>query len=134
MDIYAALEEVRRWCAEQTAARDPEHVEVECHAHICITIGDCAPPWEARWERRCSSGASSPMAQLRYDLEEERWALHHRDPPSGGWCSHEDAVTAPEIGSLLTVIEADSSGRYEGLPHGFRWPWPRDVDHASSDI
>jgi hypothetical protein len=123
MNIHAALEEVTRWCAKQTAAGDPEQIEVDCHATVCITIGENAPPWHVRLERRCSSGAGSPVAQLRYDLEKERWALHHGDPPPAGWCSEEDAVHAGAIGQLLEMIEADRCGLYEGLPPGFRWPW-----------
>lgn len=32
MDIRAVLEEVARWCAQQTAAGDPVAIEVDCHA------------------------------------------------------------------------------------------------------
>jgi hypothetical protein len=67
MNVHAALEEVARWCAQQTAAGDAEKVEPTCHAQVTITIGEDAPPWSVRGERRCSSGASSPIAQLRYD-------------------------------------------------------------------
>jgi hypothetical protein len=59
MDVHAALEEVTRWCAQQTAAGDPDAIEVDCHATVWITIGEGAPPWHVRWERRCSAGASS---------------------------------------------------------------------------
>src|SRR4051794_16671432 len=65
MDVHAALEEVRRWCIQQVEAGDPDRLEVDCHATVWITIGESAPPWRVRWERRCSSGASAPIAQLR---------------------------------------------------------------------
>src|SRR2546421_3887917 len=68
MDVHAALEEVAHWCALRTAAGEPDRIEVECRATVWITIGESAPPWRVRWERRCSAGASSPVAQLRYDL------------------------------------------------------------------
>jgi hypothetical protein len=77
MDVHVALEEVARWCAQQTAAGDPDAIEVDCHATVWITIGEAAPPWHVRWERRCSAGASFPVAQLRYDLERRDWTLHH---------------------------------------------------------
>jgi hypothetical protein len=44
MDVHAALEEVTRWCAQQTAAGDPDAIEVDCHATVWITIGESAPP------------------------------------------------------------------------------------------
>jgi hypothetical protein len=59
MDIHAALEEVARWCAQQTAAGSPDTIEVECHAMVWITIGEAAPPWHVRWKRRSSAGASA---------------------------------------------------------------------------
>jgi hypothetical protein len=123
MNLHAALEEVARWCAEQTAAGDPDAIEVECHATVWITIGDSAPPWRVRWERRCSAGASAPIAQLRYDAEKREWALHHGERPPGGWCSDDDAVRAADLGPLLAQVAADREGRFEGLPPGFRWPW-----------
>ena len=119
MDIHSALEQVTRWCAQQTAAADPEAIEVECHATVWITIGESAPPWRVRFERRCSSGAGSPVAQLRYDLESRTWALHHGEAPNG-WCSDDDAVHAEAVGPLLDEIERDREGRFEGLPPGFR--------------
>jgi hypothetical protein len=115
MDIHAALEEATRWCAGQTAAGDPDRVEVDCHATVWITIGESAPPWRVRRARRCSAGASSPVAQLRYDLESGRWALHHCSPPDG-WCSDEDALSADEIGPLLDVVADDAAGRFPRLP------------------
>jgi hypothetical protein len=122
MDIYAALEEVEQWCARATAAGDPDKREVECHADVCITIGESAPPWCVRWERRSSAGASAPVAQLRYDIERKEWALHHGElSPYSGWCSHEDAVHATDIGPLLDQIANDRDGRYQGLPPGFTW-------------
>jgi hypothetical protein len=123
MDIKSALHEVTRWCAEQTQAGDPEQVEVDAHAAIWITIGESAPPWHVRWQRRCSSGASAPVAQLRYDLETREWALHHGGPPGRGWCDPEDAVRSKKIGPLLAAIEADRDGRFVGLGPGYRWPW-----------
>ena len=116
MDIAAVLEEVRRWCARQTAAGDPERVEVECHATVLITIGESAPPWRVRWERRCSAGASWPVAQLRYDLDKREWALHYGVQGPQGWCDDEDAVRGSEIGSLLDEIAGDRAGRFQGLP------------------
>jgi hypothetical protein len=123
MDIHAAMEEVARWCVQQTTAGDAEAVEVDCDASVWITIGESAPPWHVRVARRCSSGASGPVAQLRYDLETRDWALHHGDPAPAGWCSDEDAVHARELGPLLDEIAGDRSGRFEGLGAGFRWPW-----------
>jgi hypothetical protein len=114
MDVHAALEEVMRWCAQQTAAGDPDRIEVDCHAMVWITIGESAPPWRVRWERRCSAGASAPVAQLRYDVESREWALHHGG--SGGWCGDEEAVRAREVGLLLHDIEGDRAGRFQGLP------------------
>jgi hypothetical protein len=119
MDLYAALEEVRRWCAEQTAAGDPDRVEVECHPDLSITIGESAPPWRVRWERRSSAGASSPVAQLRYDIETGEWALHHGGLPGESWCSDEEAVRCRELGPLLEEIANDRDGRFEGLPEIF---------------
>jgi hypothetical protein len=121
MDVHAALEEVARWCAQQTAAGDPEAVEVECHAMVWITIGESAPPWRVRWERRCSSGASAPFAQLRYDAENREWALHHGGGPGEGWCDDDDAVHAAEVAPLLDEAASDRAGRFLGLPPGFRW-------------
>jgi hypothetical protein len=123
MDIHAAADEVARWCADRTAAGDPERVEVESHAHVVITIGECSPPWRVRWERRSSAGASSPVAQLRYDLERRRWALHHGRCPDG-WCADEDAIHAPEIAPLLDVVAANRDGLYDGLP-------PLSLDRAA---
>jgi hypothetical protein len=123
MDIHALLEEVKRWCAQQTAGGDPDRIEVDCHAAVWITVGECAPPWRVRWERRCSSGASAPVAQLRYDLERREWALHHRQRPPKGWCSDEDAVHGRQVAMLLDEIANDRDGRFQGLPPGFRWPF-----------
>lgn len=120
MDVYAALEEVTRWCAQQTAAGDPDSIELDCHATVWITIGEAAPPWRVRLARRCSSGASAPVAQLRYDLERREWALHHGGTP-GGWCPDEEAAHARAIGPLLEEIAGDRAGRFRGLPPGFRW-------------
>ena len=118
MDIHAALQEVTRWCEQQTAAGDPGQIEVDCDAILYITIGESAPPWGVRWERRCTAGASAPVAQLRYDPEKREWALHHGDH---GWCSDEDAAHSRDLGPLLDEIAADRGGRFEGLPPGFRW-------------
>ena len=115
MDVHAALEEVAHWCAQQTAAGEPDAVEVDCHALVWITIGESAPPWRVRRERRCSAGASSPVAQLRYDSESREWALHHPEP-GHGWCAHEDAVRARDVGALLNEIARDRAGRFQGLP------------------
>jgi hypothetical protein len=123
MDIHATLEEVARWCAKQTAARDPRAIEVECHATVWITIGEAAPPWHVRWQRRCSSGAGAPIAQLRYDLEMGDWALHHGGT-AGGWCDDEDAIRAGEVAGLLDEIAADRAGRFQGLPPDFNWDYP----------
>jgi hypothetical protein len=71
MDIHAAFEEVARWCAHETAAGDPDALEVDAHATVWITVGESAPPWHVRHARRCSSGASAPIAQLRYDVDRD---------------------------------------------------------------
>jgi hypothetical protein len=115
MDVHAAFEEITRWCAQQTAAGDPDRIEVECHAMVSITIGEAAPPWRVRWERRSSAGASAPIAQLRYDLDSCEWTLHHGDRPAG-WCIDGDAVRACEVGPLLDEIAGDRAGRFQGLP------------------
>src|SRR2546423_13649737 len=120
MDVHAALEEVARWCARQTAAGDPDAIEVDCHAMVWMTISEDAPPWHVRRERRCSAGASSPVAQLRYDLESREWAVHHRAQPPDGWCGDDDAVRASEVGALLDEIAGDRAGRFRGLPPDFR--------------
>src|SRR3954447_24035920 len=114
--IHAVLEEVEHWCAQQTAAGDPERIEVDCHATVWITIGEAAPPWRVRRERRCSAGASWPVAQLRYDLERREWALHHGTDDPRGWCDDEDAVHAGGLDSLLDEIASDRAGRFQGLP------------------
>jgi len=119
MDIYAALQEVSRWCTEQTAGGDPEELEVTSHGIVVITIGESAPPWHVRRERRSSEGAGAPVAQLRYDIEHRDWALHHC--ACHGWCTDEDAGHARELGPLLDEIAADREGRFQGLPSGFRW-------------
>src|SRR3954451_13871527 len=118
MDVDAALEVVARWCADDTTARYPDRaVEVDCNAVVWITIGESAPPWDVRWERRCSAGAMAPMAQLRYDPETREWGLH-----SGlcGW-SEEPVARADRVGPLLEVIAAERDGRFRGLPPGFQW-------------
>ena len=114
MDIHAAFEEVARWCERRTAAGDPDAVEVDTFATIWITIGECAPPWHVRYERRCSSGAATPIAQLRYDLDRREWTLHH-GVPGEGWCDEDDAARAGEVGPLLAAVEADCDGRFEGF-------------------
>src|SRR5436190_12425348 len=115
MDVHAALEEVKRWCAEQTAAGDHDRIEVDCHAALSITIAESAPPWRVRWERRSSSGASAPVAQLRYDVKRQEWALHHGDPPPKGWCNDDDAVHERELAPLLDEIASDRDARFYGL-------------------
>jgi hypothetical protein len=114
MDIQAVLEEVRLWCAQRTAARDPDRIEVDFHAVVCITIGESAPPWRVRWERRDSSGASSPVAQLQYDFETREWTLHHGT--KHGWSTYEEAAHASEVGPLLEEVAGDRVDRYAGLP------------------
>ncbi|MDQ3934100.1 MAG: hypothetical protein M3340_05655 [Actinomycetota bacterium] len=121
MDIHSALEEVARFCAELTAEGDADAIEVECHATVWITISEAAPPWRVRWERRCSSGACAPVAQLRYDVESREWALHHGGRPRESWCRDDEAVRARELGPLLAEIAGDRAGRFQGLPVGFRW-------------
>jgi DUF3024 family protein len=121
MDVHVALEEIARWCAQQTAAGDPDAIEVDCHAMVVVTIGEAAPPWHARRERRCSAGASSPVAQLRCDMESGEWVLHHGET-ARGWCSYEDGVRAREIGALLDEIARDRAGRFRGLPADLEWP------------
>jgi hypothetical protein len=117
MDIHAALEEVVRWCAEQTAAGDPDAIEIDCHATICITFGECAPPWAVRMKRRSSAGASAPVAQLRYDFQTREWLLHHGT--HAGWCAKDDALRGRELGPLLTEVVSDREGRYRGLGRSF---------------
>ena len=129
MDINDALEEVRRWCAQKTEARDPERIEVDCDAVVCVTIGESAPPWHIRWERRSSVGIGSPLAQLRYDFEREEWALHHGEKCSEGWCRHEDALKSPELGPLLDAITGDRVGRFRWLP---RDVWDRQTRELES--
>src|SRR4051812_47512317 len=111
MNIHAAVHEVARWCADQPAAGDAAEIEVECHATIWITIGECSPPWRVRLERGSSAGASSPVAQLRYDLERSQWTLHHPERPDG-WSREEDAVHASELGVLLEEVASDRAGRF----------------------
>lgn len=123
MDVHAALEEVRRWRAQLTADGDPDRVEVDCHATVWITIGESAPPWRVRWDGRCSSGASAPVAQLRYDPERREWGLRYRQEPPEGWCSDDDAVHARRLAPLLDEIAGDRDGRFQGLPPGYRWPF-----------
>ena len=130
MDIHAVFKEVARWCAQQSAAGDPTKVEVDCDAAVWVTIGESAPPWHVRRARRCSSGASVPLAQLRYDVDSRTWTLHHRDLPQG-WCDEEDAVRDPSIGALLDEIASDREGRFQGLPPGYVWPFDRGRDHAA---
>jgi hypothetical protein len=115
MDVHAALAEVAHWCAQQTAAGDPDRIEVECHATVWITIGESAPPWRVRLERRCSAGASVPVAQLRYDAENREWTLHHGAQPPDAWCTDDDAVSGAQLGPLLDEIAADRAGRFRGL-------------------
>src|SRR5215218_9105861 len=103
MDVHVALQEVTRWCTDQTAAQDSAAIEVECHATLWITIAECSPPWRVRLERGSSAGASSPIAQLRYHPESRDWTLHHGERPDG-WCNDEDAVRAHELGVLLDEI------------------------------
>ena len=121
MDVHAALEEVAHWCALRTAAGEPDRIEVECHATVWITIGESAPPWRVRWELRSSAGASSPVAQLRYDLESREWTLHHGGQCPGGWCDDDDAMRGGTLGPLLDEIAGDHAGRFEGLPPNFQW-------------
>ena len=121
MEIHAALEEVARWCAQQTAAGAPDALEVDCHATVWITIYECAPPWHVRRARRCSAGATAPVAQLRYDLERRDWTLHHGLRPPQGWCDYDAAARSGEVGPLLDLIADDCTGRFEGLPPDFRW-------------
>lgn len=122
MDIHTALEKVAQWCAQQTAAGDPDRIELDCHATVWITIGEAAPPWWVRWERRSTAGASAPVAQLRYDPESREWALHHGERARGkGWCDHDDAIHGRRLGPLLNKIADDRAGRFEGLPPGYEW-------------
>src|SRR3954454_11066242 len=123
MDVHAALEEVRHWCAQQTAAGDPDRLEVECHATVWITIGESAPPWRVRRNARCSAGASAPVAQLRYNVERREWTLHQGGCEEQAWCSEEDASRGDEVGPLLDEISENHFGHFRGLPEGFRWPW-----------
>ena len=123
MNVRDALEEVRRWCAQQTEHGDSDRIEVDCHVAVCITIGESAPPWRVRRERRCSSGATAPVAQLRYDPDRCEWALHHLEQPPRGWCSDDDAVHARRLAPLLEEIASERDGRYQGLPPGYRWPF-----------
>jgi hypothetical protein len=118
VDVHAALEEVSRWAAQQTLARNPERIEVDCHGVVTITIGESSPPWHVRLQRRSSAGASSPVAQLRYDPERRSWALHYGQG-GAGWCTDEDAIHAGHIADLLAFVENDRSGRFEGLPPSF---------------
>jgi hypothetical protein len=124
MDIHAALDEVAGWCAKTTAAGDPEAIEVECHATVWITIGECAPPWRVRYERGSSAGASSPLAQLRYNAENRSWALHYLERPKG-WCDDEDAFRAQDIPTLLEKVNRDRDGLFPRLPPIF---WRRAGD------
>jgi hypothetical protein len=119
MDIHEALERVGRWCAAQTALGDPEEVEVECHATVWITIGECSPPWRVRYERQSSAGASAPVAQLRYDAEARQWSLHHGERLRG-WCDEDDAIHDGDISKLLEEVERGRNGRFLGLPPGLR--------------
>jgi hypothetical protein len=115
MDIHAAFEEVARWCARQTAARDPDAVEVDAFATVWITIGECAPPWRVRYANRCTSGGATPIAQLRFDLDRREWTLHHGGGPGKGWCDEDDAERASEVGPLLAAIASDRDGRFQGF-------------------
>src|SRR5436190_23892520 len=119
MDLYRALHEVTRWCTEETAKGDPQRLEVDCHACVSITMGESSPPWEVRWQRRSTAGASSPVAQLRYDLDTHEWALHHGGPPGQGWCDDEEAVRNRELAPLLDEIANDRDGRFQGIPPQF---------------
>jgi hypothetical protein len=49
MDIRAALEEVVMWCAAQTAAGDPDAIEIDCHATICITSANARRRGRCAW-------------------------------------------------------------------------------------
>jgi hypothetical protein len=119
MDVHAALDEVAGWCAKATAAGDPQAIEVECHATVWITIGECAPPWRVRHERGSSAGASSPIAQLRYDVENCGWTLHYGERPKG-WCDEDDAFRARDILTLLEEVNSNRSGLFPRLPPIFR--------------
>ena len=69
----------------------------------------------ARWCAELTA-ASSPLAQLRYDLERREWALHHGGTPPHGWCESEDAEWSREVGPLLDEVASDRSGRFQRLP------------------
>jgi hypothetical protein len=121
MDIHEALEAVECWCAEQTAAGDPDAVEVVGHATVWITVGECAPPWRVRSELGSSAGASAPIAQLRYDTERRTWALHHGGGPGQAWCDDEAALHSDDIPTLIAELDLGIETRYPRLLRHGRW-------------
>ncbi|TAJ17193.1 MAG: DUF3024 domain-containing protein [Dehalococcoidia bacterium] len=96
------LARIRAYCAQRLPAQHRGEARVEATVRgRSVTIFDCRPPWQANlteWSR-------VPVAQLRFDLVEERWTLYWADRNSR-WHLYDD-IEPGTVTELLAEIDRD---------------------------
>jgi hypothetical protein len=102
---------VHDYCANKIPAEYRNEVRLEFVVRgRHVTIYECRPPWNpdfgAGWSRQ-------PVAQLRLDPTERRWALYCADSNGRGH-NYPNSKPTRQIDELLAEVDADPTGIFWG--------------------
>jgi hypothetical protein len=106
-----ALVAIRRFCDQRVPSQLRDEIRVECDVRgQSVTISERRPPWRPdqgpTWSRQ-------PVAQLRYDSDDDRWGLYYADR-NGRWHHYEMREPSTQVEELLAEIDADPTGIFWG--------------------
>lgn len=106
-----ALAAVKRFCEEQVPADLRDQIRVECEIRgRSVTILEARPPWK---EELGPEWTKLRVAQLRYDSDSGRWALHWPDR-NGRWHPYDEVPATPDVQELLAEIDRDPTNIFWG--------------------
>jgi hypothetical protein len=89
--------------------RDELRVEFDVRGKN-VTIYECRPPWRPDFG---PSWTRQPVAQLRYQPDDQKWRLYCADRNSR-WHSYSRTQPTTHVGELLTEIDKDPTGIFWG--------------------
>ncbi|GLY20428.1 DUF3024 domain-containing protein [Micromonospora sp. NBRC 101691] len=107
----AAVDQVRRWCAERVPERVRDQVRIACEeAPRHLTVVECRSPWNgdpgAEWTRL-------PVARFHYTRSTDTWTLYYRGR-NLRFHRYDPAPPSADIGSLLAEVDRDPTAIFWG--------------------